>query len=88
MSADFTMSADLGRFWLEYPVETTAPILDGTLLTAQRRDRVWNYGATVSWTKHRTQIYRLRVGYYDRTSNFDTQSLHGWRLSTGVTFSR
>lgn len=88
LSTDFTLSGDIGRFWLDYPVETTASLVDGSVLTAERRDRVWNYGATFGWTKDRNQSYRLRIGYYDRASNFDTQSLHGWRVSTGVQFSR
>ena len=65
-----------------YFTETTFPLLDGSLLTDKRRDTIYRFEGTISWRLLGADI-QLRAGYYNRTSNYDTQEQDGLILSTG-----
>ena len=79
------LGADISARQDQYPTEATATVQDGSSLTARRLDRWKNFGARVEWGLNRLYGFTFRLGYYERTSNFDTLNTSG--LFTGFSYS-
>jgi hypothetical protein len=84
----FSIRGDVAFTGLDYPVPVTAKQFDGSILTAARRDNINSYGATLVWARDSRETYNIRIGYYDRGSNFDGQSIDGWTIRTSIKFDR
>lgn len=88
LSRRLRLGGDISYHQHDYPLETTAALLGGELLTARRNDELLNYGARGSWAFGSAGAVDVRVGWLERRSNFDFIELEGITVAVGYTIQR
>lgn len=78
----FALGAELSVYEHDYPVPTAAPQADGSILTAERLDRIYNFLGRISWRQSGGSTLGFRVGWVNRTSNFDFANTDGLVIAT------
>lgn len=74
---------DVSFYEHDYPGEATQGQPDGTVLTAERLDRILSFGGRVRWALNPANDLSFRVGWVERDFNFDFQDVEGLVVGSG-----
>lgn len=76
-SRSLAFGGDVSLYEHDYPTEATRVQPDGSVLAAERLDRILNFGGRVRWAVSPANDVSFRVGWTQRDSNFDRQDVEG-----------
>jgi len=83
----FALGAELSVHEHSYSTEATLAQLDGSLLTARRRDLVYRALGRLDWNLSRANRMTFRMGWIERDSNFDVAKTDGFVAGGGFSLT-
>jgi hypothetical protein len=84
---ELAVGADVSLHEHRYPVEASATQDDGSTLTAERLDRVYQFTGRLQWSQSAWTAIGIRIGWVNRTSNFDFANIDGLVVATSYSLT-
>jgi hypothetical protein len=81
------VGADISLHEHRYPVEASATQDDGSILTAGRLDHVYQFTGRLQWSQSTWTAIGIRIGWVNRTSNFDFADIDGLVVATSYSLT-